>query len=778
VETPAETTYRFGPFEVNAASGELLKQGKRVRLQEQPFRLLVILLENAGEVVTRAEIQRRIWEANTFVDFDSGLRVAVRKLRDALGDDAENPRYIETIPKRGYRLIGPAARPADSIPQTNGNQTKPAAVEMVGFAKPTKWMLVGGALLLAASIAAFLPRHRKPNALTGKDMVVLADFENSTGDPVFDGTLRQGMAVELEQSPFLSLASEERIRRTLRMMGQPPNARLTREIAREVCQRTAGAVVLEGSIGNLGSEYVLGLRARNCRSGEILADEQAQAARKEDVLNALSRMASKLRARLGESLATVEEHNTPLAEATTPSLEALKAYSLGWKVSASEGEAAAVPFFKRAVEIDPKFAVASAALGLMYGAMGESGLSQESTSKAYELRDRASDREKFFIAASYDGRVTGNLEKAQLTCEAFARVYPLDTTPHAYLAGFIYPASGKYAESIAEAQKLVALEPDFAAAYLILGYSYVNSGQSAEGESTVQRATARNLEHPEFLGLRYDIAFLKNDKAGMQQQVDSARGKSGAEDLISDHEAFSLAYYGRMQEARKMSQHAAELARQAANQERAALWEAGEALREGFVGNRTAASSSAFAILKLAKDREAEYGAAFALALAGDSSRPQILAGDLERRFPEDTAVRFSYLPTLRAQLALNHHDPAKALELLEVAAPYELGVPRSSIHGLFGALYPVYVRGEAYLAEQQGAEAAREFQKILDHRGIVLSDAIGALAHLQLGRAFALSGDKAKAKIAYQDFLSLWNDADPDIPILAQAKTEYRRLQ
>ena len=647
-----------------------------------------------------------------------------------------------------------------------------------GLVIANRWKAIvpAAAVVLAILVAAYFYFHRTPK-LTDKDTIVLADFTNTTGDPVFDGTLRQGLAVQLEQSPFLRLVSEGRIQRTLRLMGQPADARLTPELAKEICERTASAAVLDGSIASLGSQYVLGLRAKTCRTGDVLDEEQVQAARKEDVLNSLSQIASKFRTRVGESLSTVEKHDAPLAEATTPSLEALKAYSAGLKAGIS-GSITGVPFFKRAVEIDPQFAVAHAALGLMYGDMGESGLSAESTTKAYQLRDRASDREKFFITASYELHVTGNLEKAQQTCESWVRTYPRETMPHAFLAGIIYSASGEYEKAVEESKKAVELNPDSAIGYYILAFSYEYLNRLGEATNTLQQAAARKLEIGDFMVQRYDIAFLRSDSAGMEREAALARGKSGAEDWISDHEAFVSAYSGRLQEARRLAHRAADLAQQAAQRDRAALDETGLALWEGFFGNASAARRSAMAAHELSKTREVEYGAAFALALSGDSAESQTLANDLEKRFAEDTSVRFSYLPALRALLALNHSEPSKAIELLQIAVPYDLGAPRSSFHGFFGTLYPVYVRGEAYLAAHQGAQAAAEFQKILNHRGIVVSDPIGALAHLQLGRALTLSGETTKAQAAYRDFLTLWQNADPDIPILKQAKAEYARLQ
>ena len=642
-----------------------------------------------------------------------------------------------------------------------------------------RWKVIVPAAVaaLALSVAGYFYFHRAAK-LTDKDTIMLADFTNTTGDTVFDGTLRQGMAVQLEQSPFLSLISEQRIQQTLRLMGQSADARLTPEIAREVCERTASAAVLDGSIASLGSQYVLGLRAKNCRTGDILDEEQVEVARKEDVLNALTQIASKFRTRVGESLVTVEKHDTPLAEATTPSLEALKAYSMGWKVVASQGGDAAVPFFKHAVEIDPQFAAAYASLGLMYGSMGETEVGSENTRKAYELRDRASDREKFFITAYYDGRATGNQEKAQQTCEAWAQSYPRESMPHSFLAGFIYPVLGEYEKAAGEAQKAIELAPDFGVGYALLGYNSVGLDRLGEAEDAARRASERKIETPMLALLRFDVAFLKGDNGGMQREVAAARGESGAEESISDHQAFALAYAGHLQEATKMLRRRSDLAKQAGHRERAALFETRVALWEAFYGNAPAAKPATMAALALAKNREVQYGAALALAMAGDSSQAQTLINDLERSFPEDTSVKFNYVPTVRAFLALNHGDPAKAIELLQVAVPYELGQPRSSQTGFFGALYPIYARGQAYLVARQGAAAAREFQNILDHRGIMIGDPIGVLAHLQLGRAYVMSGDTAKARAAYQDLLSLWKDADPYIPILKQAKAECAKLQ
>ncbi|MEP6962114.1 MAG: serine/threonine-protein kinase, partial [Acidobacteriota bacterium] len=621
------------------------------------------------------------------------------------------------------------------------------------------------ALILAAGGYFYYQRTPK---LTDKDTIVLADFENRTGDDVFDGTRRQGLAIQLAQSPFLSLVSDQSIQKSLGLMGQPADTRLTPRIAKEVCERSGSAAVLEGSIASLGSQFVLGLRAKNCRTGDVLDEEQAQAARKEDVLNALSQIAGKFRNRIGESLASVEKHSTPLAEATTPSLEALKAFSAGDKTLTSGNAAGALPFFKRAVEIDPKFAMGYSSLGLAYGFTGDPTLSAENTGKAYGLRDRASEREKLIITATYQLQTTGNLEQAQQALELWARTYPREKTPYPLLGAMVYPTLGKYENGIEAAKKALEFDPDFPYGYLQLAFNNQFLGRTKEAEIAFQRAAARKVEFPELLLQRYDLAFLKDDKAAMEREVALAQGKPGLEDWIADREAFVLAYTGRLQEARAMSRRAINLAHpQADLREREALYYAAAALWESLFGNVSAARPAAAAALKLSKSRDVEYGSALALALSGESSQSLALANDLEKRLPEDTGVKLTYLPVIGAALALNAGEPAKAIEVLQVAAAYELGVPPCIAPGFLGPLYTVYVRGEAFLALHQGRKAALEFQKVLDHRGIVASDPIGALAHWQLGRALAMAGDKTKAIAAYQDFLKLWQDADPDIPIL-----------
>ena len=631
------------------------------------------------------------------------------------------------------------------------------------------------AAVLALAAAGYFYFRGRPK-LTDRDTIVLADFTNTTGDPVFDGTLRQGLAVQLEQSPFLSLVSDELIQKELRLMVQPADGPLTPAVARQVCERAGSAAVLEGFIAPLGSQYVLGLTAKSCRSGDVLDTEQVQAAKKEDVLNALSQIASKFRTRIGESLATIKEHDTPLAEATTPSLEALKAYSLGWKAHA-KGDSS-ISYFKRAIELDPKFAMAHASLGLDYaGRLGETDLSAESTTKAYQLRDRTSDHEKFFIAASYHRRVTGNLDAARETCEQWAQTYPREPIPHDYLNA-VYASFGKYEQGVEEAKKAVGLAPDFGIGYALLAMHYVLLNRLGEAEAVLQEAYRRKLDLPDFVATEYDIAYLRGDQAGMQRAVARGKAEPIAENWVTNREALAQAYSGRLLEAQKMSERAVDIARQASLKQRAVLFATEPAVWQSLFGKASEAERSAHEVARLSNEPDVQYGAALALAFSGETNQVQVIANDLEKRFPEDTSVRFNYLPVLRALIALNQKEPARAIQLLQNAAPNELGLPHSGLEGSYGTLYPIYVRGLAYLATRQGKEAAAEFQKILDHRSILISDPIGALSYLQLGRALAMAGDQTRARKAYDDFLGVWKDADSDIPVLIQAKVEYAKLR
>jgi len=641
-----------------------------------------------------------------------------------------------------------------------------------------RWIIPAavGTLALAA-MGAYSLLHFKPR-LTREDTLVLGDFTNTTGDAVFEGTLRQGLTVQLQQSPYLSLISDERIHQALRGMERPPDTRLTPEVAREVCERLGSTAVLEGSISPLGSQYVLSLTARSCQSGDLLDAEQAQAGRKEEVLTALNTVATRFRSRAGESLATVARHSTPLQQATTPSLEALKAFSAGWTANEADGPAAALPHFQRAVAIDPQFAVAYGWLGFMYLNLGDVDLGAENTRRAYQLKDRTSDRERFFIEFLYDRQVTGNLRKAEQTLESWSRVYPRDHEAIGLLAGRTTECTGQYEKGVKAAQRSLELNPDEAYAYGELAGHYVRQERFTEAASALQRAAARNIDLPIYGELRYYLAFFRDDRKAMSQEIALARERPGGEESFLHHQALVLARSGRVREAEVLWERAIRRAQETGDRERAAIYQSAVAVCQAHFGNAAAAKQRAIAALDLTSNPDIAYSAAYALALAGDLSRSQALADELEKRFPEATAVQFQYLPVLRALAALAHQEPAVAVERLEPSRAYDLAVPVGAQLTFFGSLYTAYVRGKSYLTGRNGREAAAEFQKIIDHRGIVFSDPIGALAHLQLGRALVMSGDMPRARAAYADFLALWKDADPDIPILKEAREESVKLR
>jgi eukaryotic-like serine/threonine-protein kinase len=788
VPSSAPTRFRFDAFELHAATGELRKGGILLKLQPQPFRVLLLLVERAGQLVTREEIQHCLWRDSTFVDFEHGINFSINQVRVALADDAENPRYVETLPRRGYRFIGVVEeslhpkQSATSAPERVENlpAAKRGPESSVEVAARRRWPAIPGwaglvgVLVAGAYFLLIFIFHRAP-VLTEKDTLVLADFTNATGDTVFDGTLRQGLEMQLEQSPFLSLISESRVQQTLRLMGKPSDARLSPEMARDLCQRAGSKAYIESSIANLGNDYVIGLKAVNCATGDELAQEQVQALGKEKVLDGLSRAATRLREKLGESLSSVQKFDTPLAQVTTPSLEALQALSEGKPALGNGDYTAAVLSFQRAIALDPKFAVAYSALSATYMNLGESSLAVANAKKAYELREGTSELEKLGIESSYDWLGTGDLEKACAVYELFVRTYPRDPNAHFNL-GNIYDSLGQYEKGLAQARESLRLEPASGLNYGYLVYSYLALNRVSEAQDAAKEALTKYPDLPPLYGDLYGLAFLENDSAGMARQVALTAGQKGIEDVLLGLVADTSAYSGQLTKAREQSRRAVASAEEANEKETAAGHEGNAALDEALFGNRLETRRRAAATLQRSSGRDVQYAAALALAMAGDSAKAQSLADDLAKRFPEDTLVRFNYLPTLRAQLALNHKDAAKAIETLRVASPYELMTPASPV--LLLELYPVFVRGQAYLETRQGSEAAAEFQKILDHRGLVLVGPIEALARLGLARAYVLQGDMAKARSGYQDFLTLWKDADPETPVLIAAKTEYAKLK
>jgi tetratricopeptide (TPR) repeat protein len=641
-----------------------------------------------------------------------------------------------------------------------------------------KWILAGGAAVgvLAVGILGWLFGGRHVQALSDTDTVVLADFSNKTGDAVFDDTLQQGLEVQLEQSPFLSLVSAARIQQTLQLMGRAGDAKLTPEIARELCVRTGSKAYLSGSISNLGSEYVIGIKAMNCQTGDSLAQEQVTADSKEHVLKALGSASTELREKLGESLKTVRKLDAPIDQATTPSLDALQAYGLGRKALLSRGDyTGAVRMFQRAISLDPNFAMAYASLGTSYHNLGEDNLAAENAKKAYELRAHVSEWERFYIESHFHQFVTGDIEKASQVYELWAQTYPRESVPRNNL-GMLYENLGQHDKALAKLREATQVEPAEALTSGNIVAAYIHLNRLDEASAAAKQAIAKNGDSPDLHLYLYQLAFVQGDSEGMAQQMAWASGKAGAESEMIYLGAETTAYHGALAKARELFRQAVAAAQREEGKDTAAGYEASAASAEALFGNASQAREDAASAVALSNGRDAQYTAALALAVAGDSARAEELAENLQKRFPEDTMVQFNYLPTLRARLALNRGENSTAQDLLQTASLYELGVPDT--RDFSDNLGPVYVRGEIYLAARQGAQAAAQFQKILQSPGLAINEPIGALAHLGLARACALQGDTAKARESYQNFLELWKNADSDIPILKEAKAEYAKVR
>ena len=629
-------------------------------------------------------------------------------------------------------------------------------------------------LLIVAGAGVWYWHSRQTPVLTEKDTIVLADFNNTTGEPVFDGALKQALTVDLEQSPFLNVLSDQKVDDQLRFMGHSPDTRLTEDLARQVCLRTGSKAMLLGSISSLGSHYAIGLKAINCSNGDSLGDEQAEAASREQVLSALGKAATQLRSKLGESLASLQKYDTPVEQATTPSLEALQAYSLGLKMQNTQGDAAAVPFFKRAIELDPNFAMAYARLGVSYFNLNQPTLAAENTTKAYDLRDHTSAKEKLYITCHYHDLVTGDVDQTIAAYRLLRQTYPREESSYTNLNS-AYTSIGRYEQALVEAQGALQVDPTDVINYTNLAGNYLNLNRFADMKAVLEQAQARHLENQAMIWDFYAMAFLRGDSEEMARQLAAAIGKPGMEDQMLATQADTDAYFGRMEKARESTRLAKASALRAGSKEAAALWQLDGALHEAELGDPQRARQQALgAIAAAGSSKNAQIMAALVLARSGDRKRAQSLADDLSRQYPSDTLVNNYWVPSVRAAIALDEKNPGAALEDLQPAAPYELASPLPGI----AFLYPIYLRGLAYLQAGQGKLAAAEFQKMLDHRGIVLNFPTAALAHLQLGRAKAMAGDKDGAREAYRDFLALWKGADAGNPILREAKAEYEKLE
>ncbi len=702
-------------------------------------------------------------------DTDTGRTGAVTSGAIPIVHDSGSQPSVTAVP-------GSGSTPAVVAAASSGNVsavTAPAS----GSGKIWKILLAAAVVIILGLVAYSFYLHSRPGTtansgapLTEKDTVVLADFDNKTGDPVFDDALKQALAVQLGQSPFLNILSERKVEETLRLMGRPTTEKISRDVARELCIRTGSKAIVLGSISNLGGQYVLGLNAVGCSNGDTLAEEQEQAATKGDVLKALGTAASTLRGKLGESLATVQKFDVPV-EATTPSLEALKAYSMGITTGRTKGDAEAIPFMKRAIELDPNFAMAYVGLGVEYANLGQASLAAEYARKAYDLRERVSDREKYRISAFYFQYVTGEVEKATEAYELWAKTYPRDMVPHTNL-GTIYSALGQYDKAATETEESQKIEPTLTGFGNLAGL-YLNLNRFDDAQKILQEAQNKKLDGMVLRIDAYDLAFLQGNTAEMEKDIAWGAGRPGEEDAVLSTQSDTEAYFGRLSRARDLTRRAVDAAVRADSKESGAIWQGNGALREAEFGNSAVAKQKIDAALTLAPGRDVKVLAALTLARAGEGARAKALVEQLGKSDGTNTMLKLYWFPTIEASIDLNAGNASQALIALEAAAPYDLGGPAP-----ISNLYPVYVRGQAYLAAHNGAGAAGEFQKIIDHRGIVLNFPLGALAHLQLGRAYVLTGDSAKAKAAYQDFFNVWKDADPDVPILKEAKAEYAKLQ
>jgi eukaryotic-like serine/threonine-protein kinase len=653
--------------------------------------------------------------------------------------------------------------------------TVPVSAPVAAAGRSRRWMALAAALVaVGVGAVAIQMRVRQPPPLTERDTIVLADFVNTTGEPVFDDTLKQGLIVQLRQSPFLNILPDATLNETLKLMGNAPGVALTPQRALDACVRTSSKAILTGSISRLGNQYVLGLRAQDCYSSVDLANEQVDAPRKEDVLKALDKASARVRQRLGESLSMVQKYETPLEQTTTSSLDALQAYSLGLKTFREQGDAAAIVFHKRAVELDPNFAMAHVALGSLYANLAQDGLGREHFEKAYALRDRASERERYRITADYLTFATGELEKGTLIYEQWANAYPRDWNPYGRLV-LNRLSFGQYERAVTDSLSTIRLYPQGVSAPVNLMLAYLALNRLSDAKAVYEQTVARLPNRSRLHIPGYAIAFLEGDAAGMRRHADRTVGVPGDEDALLSFQSDTEAYFGRFGQARALSRRAAAVAERHDQKQTAALWLLNAALREAEVGNPSLAREFTTMALATASSPDLQILAALASARSGDAQRATALANEVSQTQPRNTVLHNYWLPAIRASM-LMRTDPASAIEVLRTASTYELGLALPAAQ-LGGTLYPVYVRGEAYLKMGRPSEAIPEFQKVIDNRGVVLNFVVGALAHLQLGRGKAMAGDREGARKTYDEFFSLWKNADADLPALKSARAEYTRL-
>lgn len=779
---------RFGVFEINRSARELRKHGVKVRLSGQPFAILEMLLEKPGQVITREELQKRIWPADTFVDFEQGLNGAIKKLRDAVGDSPDAPRYIETLPKIGYRFIAPVGEaPAiqqDSLryagPETAADRTtEPAGNEKAAHISRTSqsrlWVAMA-LILVSAGIVTIVaaPHFRKRSpVLQERDTIVVGNFENFTSEPLFDDALRSGLVIGLQQSPFLQVLSDRRSAEILRQMGHSPEERMANKTEIELCQRVGSKVLAAGAIRNLGTSYVVDLSASRCDNGETVAQEQVVAGRKEDVIDALGQAAARIRAKLGESLPSIEKYNAPLEQATTSSIEALKAYGAGITRWDAEGDAVAAPYFERAVELDPDFAMAHGALAAIHENAGEHELARKSATRAYELRNRATGIENLLIESWYDMYVLGDVEKAAQIYEIGLRDYPGNTRALNDL-GVIYASLGNYAKGVDVLREVLRQDPSSTTTYGNLATCLMALNRVGDAGKVLDDAEKRHLSSEYLQQVRYWHAFLINDDKAMQRILELSEQHPIERAVLLAEVAQTEGGAGRLQKSREAMESAAALMLRAGDREASATILAQGAVREAELEEDSAAHRLVTRALQLARGQDVAVLAAFARARIGDIAGAEKLSAELDAAYPKNTQVQKYWLPLIRAQIQLGRGNNEGALQALESARPYEMADPSALT---VSTLYPVYLRAEALLRKGDGENAGTEFQKILDHPGMTLNYPVGPLAKLGLARSLAQQKEFAKSRAAYEAFFKPWQNADPGLTILRKARAEFEKL-
>jgi DNA-binding winged helix-turn-helix (wHTH) protein/tetratricopeptide (TPR) repeat protein len=780
--------YRFDNFQADEVRGVLLRDEEPVTLTAKTFELLLSLIRHRHETALKEVLLHEVWP-ETFVE-ESNLTQHISMLRKALGEAPQDRRYIVTVPGRGYRFVAEVAetsQPSTSVEvdQAAGipSENAPTQVVMVESAEADQaatarkppfrrrsYWVIGGIVAMAVLLTCieFVRRGSRPRVLTGMESVLLADFENTTGEPVFDGALNEGLAVTLGQSPFLELASRERVRDTLRFMGRSPDERVRISFAREVCERLGSEALIAGSIGRIGKAYVISIDALACNDGSELGREQFQAENKEQVLPELGKAGRRLRNRLGESLASIQKFDVPIQQATTPSLEALKAYSLGIDQRARAAEKNSIPFFEHAIELDPDFAMAHAQLGGAFRNLGESERASEYYRRAYSIPRQLSEREKLYLSVRYYETVEGDIEKAIETNEIWTRMYPRDPRPYNSLAAW-YQVIGQYEKAADAARSAIHLEPDYYTPYANLATSDLALNRFKEAKETADQADKVRRDSHYTHQVRFDLAFIAHDQSAMQRELEWGSEVERHNDMLAS-QGRALVATGRLSAGRASLEQSWRHSLANGLNDNAAYSIAQQALAEADFGNLQRARQLAEAALKTGRGIDAEETAAEALAFSGDLRGSERLIEELQKRFPHHTPLNRACLPSTMAALEIHHANPGRAIAILEQAAPYDLSE--------FSDLSPVYIRGIAYLRAGRGTEAAAQFQTIIEHPGIDPLSPRHLLAYLWLGRAFALAGSKNQARESYDHFLKGCSNADRDVPILKEARREFEALR